>query len=111
MPKMIAIHPGDILKTEFLEPMGISPYRLSRELHVSAPKINDVILQRRSITADLALRLARFFGTSSELWMGLQAEYDRRIALNSIPAAELVSIRPYAGRTQDFAASKTRKSA
>ena len=102
MPKMIAIHPGDILKTEFLEPLGISPYRLSRELHVSAPKVNDIVLQRRGVTADMALRLARFFGTSSELWMGLQAEYDRRLAVNRTSPAVLSSIKPYAKQAGVF---------
>lgn len=102
MPKLIAIHPGDILKTEFLDPLGISGHRLSKELHVSAPRVNDVLLQRRGISPDLAPRLARFFGTSSQLWIGLQAEYDRRIAINSLPSAKLAAIIPYAKQAANF---------
>jgi addiction module HigA family antidote len=103
--KMIAIHPGNILKSEFLDPLGITPHRLSRELHVSAPRVNDIILERRGITADMALRLGRFFGTTENLWLNLQAEYDRRIAHNALPPTALVSITPYASQKTAFAVS------
>ena len=96
MPKLIAIHPGDILKSEFLDPLGISPFRLSRELHVTPPRVNDLVLGRRGISADMALRLGRFFNTTPQLWLNLQAEYDRRLALNAMDPAELAGIRPYA---------------
>ncbi len=97
MPKLSAIHPGDILKTEFLEPMGLTPFRLSQELHVTAPRVNDIVLERRGITAEMALRLGRFFGTSAQFWSNLQTEYDRRVALNALPSAELASITPHRG--------------
>lgn len=78
--KIFAIHPGDILKTEFMEPLGITPYRLAKELHISAPRMNDVVRGKRSITADTAIRLGRFFGTSPQMWLNLQNDYDLRLA-------------------------------
>ena len=73
---MRPIHPGEILREEFLSPMGLSSNALAIELHVPAPRINEIVRERRSITADTALRLARYFGTSAEFWMGLQDDYD-----------------------------------
>ena len=94
MPKLIEVHPGEILKTEFLEPMHISPYALSQAIHVTAPRINDVVLEKRGITADMALRLARYFGTTPQFWSNLQAEYERRVAANALSAKELSAIIP-----------------
>ncbi len=73
---MRPIHPGEILREEFLLPMGISPHALAMALHVPAPRINDIVRERRSVTADTALRLSRYFGLSDEFWIGLQADYD-----------------------------------
>src|SRR6266536_6704781 len=70
------IHPGEILKEEFLKPMGLSVYRLAKEIRVPAPRVNDVVLQKRGITADTAVRLAKFFGTSEQFWLSLQAAYE-----------------------------------
>lgn len=70
------VHPGEILLEEFLKPLGMSQYRLAREISVPPRRINDIVHGRRSITADTALRLARFFGTSAQMWMNLQAEHD-----------------------------------
>jgi addiction module HigA family antidote len=70
------VHPGEILRHEFLEPMNMSVYRLAKQLHVPAPRVNDIILQKRGITADTAVRLAKFFGTSEQFWLGLQAAYE-----------------------------------
>ena len=95
MPKYSAIHPGEILKTEFLDPMGITPYRLAKELHVNTPRVNDIVLGKRGISAEMALRLGRFFGTTPGLWSGLQAEYERRVALNALHPRELNAICPY----------------
>jgi addiction module HigA family antidote len=61
-----SIHPGEILKTEFMEPLGLSSYRLSKELHVSAPRVNDLVRGKRSITADTAMRLSAYFGCSAQ---------------------------------------------
>ena len=70
------IHPGEILLEEFLRPMNLSQNRLARELAVPPRRINEIVLGKRSITPDTALRLARYFGTSERFWLGLQADFD-----------------------------------
>lgn len=75
-PKIEPVHPGATLREDFLEPLGLSASRLALELHVPVTRITDLIRERRSITADTALRLARFFGTTPLFWMNLQANYD-----------------------------------
>ncbi len=70
------VHPGEVLKLDFLEPMGITAYRLSKETGISAQHLGRIIMGTRGITADVALRLARFFGTSAQVWMGLQTHYE-----------------------------------
>jgi len=78
--KMIdPIHPGEILMEEFLEPMGISQYRLAKDTSVPPRRINEIVHGKRAITADTALRLARFFGTSERFWLNLQVRYDLEI--------------------------------
>lgn len=77
---MRPIHPGEILREEFLLPMGLSAHALAMAIAVPAPRINDIVRERRAVTADTALRLARYFGTSAEYWMGLQTDYDLRRA-------------------------------
>ena len=72
------IHPGEILREEFMGPLGLSAHRLALDLRVPATRVGEIVRGRRAITADTALRLARYFGTSSDLWLGLQAEYDLR---------------------------------
>ncbi len=73
------VHPGEILLHEFLEPLGISQYRVARDIHVPPRRINEIIHGLRSISADTALRLARFFGTTDRFWMNLQSRYDLEI--------------------------------
>lgn len=73
---MQPIHPGEILMKEFLEPMGITQYRLSKDINVVPRRINEVVHGKRTITADTALRLSRFFGTSEQFWLNLQIKYD-----------------------------------
>ena len=73
------IHPGEILFEEFLVPMGLSQYRLAKGIRVSARRINEIVHGKRSITADTALRLARFFGTTDRFWINLQAHYDLEV--------------------------------
>lgn len=75
---MRPIHPGEVLREEFILPMGLSAHALAMALAVPAPRINDIVREKRGITADTALRLARYFGTSAEFWMGLQTDYDLR---------------------------------
>jgi len=70
------IHPGEVLYEEFLKPLGISQNSLARALHVSPRRINEIVLKQRSITPDTALRLARYFGTTPQFWLGLQLDYD-----------------------------------
>ena len=74
------IHPGETLREDVLKPQDMSVNRLARALAVDATRLNDIVRGRRGITADTALRLARYLGTSAEFWMGLQAEYDLRVA-------------------------------
>jgi addiction module HigA family antidote len=74
--KLAPTHPGEVLLEEFLVPLGISQYRLAKDINVSPRRINEIVLGKRSITADTALRLARFFGTSDRFWLNLQTRYD-----------------------------------
>ena len=76
MVKLKNIHPGEVLQEEFLIPMGISQNRIAREIAVPPRRINEIVHGNRAVTADTALRLARYFGTSEQFWMGLQADYD-----------------------------------
>jgi addiction module HigA family antidote len=76
--KMRPIHPGEILREEFLVPLGMSANALAIALRVPAPRVNDVVLERRAITPDTALRLAQYFGGDAESWMNLQITYDLR---------------------------------
>ncbi len=78
MKKILNVHPGEILKKEFLEPMGISAYRLARDIGIQQTRISLILKEKRSITADTAIRLSRFFGTTEEFWMNLQREFDLR---------------------------------
>ena len=78
--KMRPIHPGEILREEFLVPLGMSANALAIALRVPAPRVNDVVLERRAITPDTALRLAQYFGGDAESWMNLQITYDLRRA-------------------------------
>lgn len=74
------VHPGEILRSEFLDALGMSVNALAKALHVPTPRINDVVLGKRAISADTALRLARYFGVSAEFWLNLQIDYDLRVA-------------------------------
>ena len=78
------IHPGGILREEFLKPMALSVYGLARALKVSRPRLNDIVLGRRAVTTDTALRLARYFGTTPEFWINLQTRFDLDVAARTI---------------------------
>src|SRR5512137_3061734 len=78
--KLAPIHPGEILFEEFMKPLCLSQNALARALNVPPRRINEIVLEKRGITADTALRLARYFGTTAEMWAGLQADYDLRLA-------------------------------
>jgi addiction module HigA family antidote len=86
--KMAPLHPGEILLEEFMKPLGLSQNRLGRALKVPPRRINEIVHGKRGITADTALRLSRFFGTSAEFWLGLQADYDLDVAKDRL--AEII---------------------
>jgi addiction module HigA family antidote len=87
------ITPGEVLEEEFLSPMGISQYRLAKEIHVSPRRINEIVKGKRAITADTALRLGKYFGTTAQFWINLQSSYDLECAAETV---ELDDIRPHA---------------
>lgn len=84
MNNMRPIHPGEIIKKEYLEPLGMSVSALAVALRVPAPRINDVVRQKRGVSIDTALRLARYFNTTAQFWMNLQISYDLKTAQESI---------------------------
>lgn len=92
--QMRPIHPGEILREEFLVPFEMSANALAMELHVPAPRINDVVRERRSITPDTALRLARYFGTSPQFWLNLQSAFDLRKAEVELGTKISAEVRP-----------------
>ncbi len=77
--KLAPVHPGEILVEEFLKPFGISQYRLAKEIKVPAPRINEIVQGKRSISADTALRLSRYFNLSERFWLNLQARFDLEV--------------------------------
>ena len=94
--KMKPVHPGETLMEDFLKPMGISQYRLSKDISVPPRRINEIVHGKRSITADTALRLGRFFNTTPELWINLQAHYDLEIARDALEGRLQKEVKPFA---------------
>jgi addiction module HigA family antidote len=82
--KMMPIHPGEILLEEFLKPMGLSQYRVAIDINVPPRRINEIVHFKRSISADTALRLGRYFGISPQFWINLQAHYDLEVELDRL---------------------------
>ncbi len=82
--KLPPVHPGEILLEEFMKPLRLSQNRLGRDLGVSPRRINEIVNGKRSLTADTALRLSRYFGTSAEFWLGLQTDYDLDVARDEL---------------------------
>lgn len=87
------VHPGEILREEFLVPLRMSGYKLAKSLDVNAQSVNDIVLEKRGISAEMAVRLGRFFGTTPEFWINLQSAYDLFRATNELKR-ELGKIRP-----------------
>jgi addiction module HigA family antidote len=87
------VHPGEVLREEFLEPLNLSAYQLAKRLRVPPPRVNDIVLERRGISADTAVRLARFFGTSEQFWLNLQANYEISL-VKAEHAADIALIEP-----------------
>jgi len=90
------VHPGEILLEEFLKPMSMSQYRLAQSIHVPARRINEIVLAKRGITADTALRLSRFFGNSAQFWMNLQTRYELESARDLSASSIDREVRPHA---------------
>jgi len=89
------IHPGEILLTEFLEPMGVTQYRLAKDIGVTPRRINEIVHGRRAITADTALRLGRFFTMEAEFWLNLQTHYDMEVALEALDDRLNKEVHPF----------------
>jgi addiction module HigA family antidote len=92
--KLTPIHPGEVLQKEFIEPMGMTQNKLGMELHVPARRINEIVLGKRSITADTALRLSRYFKNSARFWLGLQMDFDLDVAEDKIDEKIRREIQP-----------------
>jgi addiction module HigA family antidote len=93
MPKPFAIHPGEILLTEFMQPLGLTSYRLAKEISVPTPRVHDIVLGKRSISADSAVRLGIFFNLPAQFWLNLQNDYDLRLAKAGLLLK--TNIKPY----------------
>jgi antitoxin HigA-1 len=96
MRKLKAVTPGELLLEEFLKPMGISRYRLAKEIGVPAQRIGEIVAGKRAVTADTDLRLCRFFGLSNGYWLRAQAAHDTEVA-ERLLATKLTKIKPWAG--------------
>jgi len=94
--KLKPVHPGEVLLEEFLKPMGLSQNRMALDIGVPARGIDEIVLAKRRITADTALRLARYFGTSPQFWLGLQMDYDLDATEDAIAKRLEQEVRPYA---------------
>ncbi|RKY63885.1 MAG: addiction module antidote protein, HigA family [Candidatus Latescibacterota bacterium] len=94
--KLKPVHPGEVLLEEFLKPMGLSQNSVALSIGVPARRINEIVLGKRRITADTALRLARYFGTSPQFWLGLQMDYDLDVTADTLADRLDREVRPYA---------------
>ena len=92
--KLSPVHPGEVLFEEFIKPMNLSQNRLAIDIGVDARRINEIVLGKRSITADTALRLSRFFGNSPQFWLGLQTQYDLDVAEDALGKRLDREVRP-----------------
>jgi antitoxin HigA-1 len=89
------IHPGEILVTEFLEPMGISQYRLAKDIGVTPRRINEIVHGRRAVSADTALRLSHYFSMEAQFWLNLQSRYDMEVAREELHDKIVKQVRPF----------------
>lgn len=94
--KLHPVHPGEVLLEEFLKPMSLSQNRLALNIGVHPRRINEIVLGKRSITANTALRLARYFGTSPQFWLGLQGDYDLDMAMDELGGRLEREVKTYA---------------
>ncbi len=97
-PKQLSpVHPGEVLQEEFLKPVGLSQNRLALDIGVHARRINEIVLGRRAVTANTALRLSRYFGTTPQFWLGLQADYDLDVEEDALGGRLDQEVRARAG--------------
>jgi addiction module HigA family antidote len=94
--RLSPVHPGEVLLADFLEPMGLSQNRLALSIGVHPRRINEIVLGKRGITANTALRLAKFFGTSPDVWLGLQKDYELDVAMDELGDRIEHEVRTYA---------------
>ncbi|MDN5851187.1 MAG: HigA family addiction module antitoxin [Nitrococcus sp.] len=94
MPKLAPVTPGELLREEFLKPMGLSQYRLAKEIGVPAQRVGEIVAGKRAVTANTDLRLCRFFGLSNGYWLRAQAAYDTEVAEEAL-SETLAKIRPW----------------
>ncbi len=94
--KLAPVHPGEVLFEEFLKPLNLSQNRLALDIGVPARRINEIVLHKRSVSADTALRLSRYFGTTPQFWLGLQMEYDLDLAADALHTRLEREVRPRA---------------
>jgi addiction module HigA family antidote len=94
MATLKAHHPGAILREEFMQPVSLTPYKLAKALEVPLPRVNDIVLEKRAVSAEMGLLLSAYFGTTDQFWINLQADYDRRLARSRIEK-KLKSIKPH----------------
>jgi addiction module HigA family antidote len=97
--KLVPMHPGAILREEFLEALDITAYRVAKDLDVPLPRLNDIVLGKRGISAEMAVLLAHYFGTTEEFFMNLQCDYDRRVARAAL-SGKLAKIKPRSKASQ-----------
>lgn len=97
--KLHPIHPGEVLLEEFLKPLQMSQNRLALDIGVPARRINEIVLRKRSVSADTALRLARYFGVTPQFWLGLQADYDLDVAADRLRGRIRREVRPLKSAT------------
>lgn len=109
--RMAPLHPGEVLREEFLLPLGLSSNRLALALRVPATRITEIVNQRRGITADTALRLARYFRTTAEFWMNMQSQYDLEIAADAALATIERDVAPLRATPQTATTAKREASA
>jgi addiction module HigA family antidote len=100
--KLTPIHPGEILREDFLKPLNLSANRLALDIHVPVTRITDILRGRRAITADTALRLGRYFGTSVQFWLNLQRDHDIEVAEDRLRDRIALEVRPRAGQRMQY---------
>jgi antitoxin HigA-1 len=111
MPRRLPpVHPGEILQEEFLKPLGLSQYRVAKSIGVPPRRINEIVHGKRAVTADTALRLARYFGTTPEFWLNLQVHHDLERTRGRVGASIVAEVTPLCRRAAPRTSARTRKS-